>query len=84
MPSTSLDSPTVTTSGSLCPKLFLRRFIEVLVAASDAAFGESGQDGGVYDYEGHSGPGNQHLSKPKHGVLTAPSLPSPVRHGGGV
>ena len=42
-----VHSPTVTTSGSLWPKLFLRRFIEGFAAASEAAFGESGHDGGV-------------------------------------
>ena len=79
-----LDSPTVTTSGSLGPKLFLRRFIEALAVASDVAFGESGHEGGVCDHEGNVGPVNQQQSRPKQHVLTAPSLLRPVRHGGGV
>ena len=47
IPSKLRRSPTVTTSGSSCPKLFLRRFIEALAVASDAPLGESGQEGGV-------------------------------------
>ena len=73
-------APIVTTSGLSAPKLLRGRFIAA-VGLDSACLGDSGQEGGVCVHV---------LALHEDGfisyqaILTAPSLPRPARHGGGV
>lgn len=74
------DPPIVTTSGLSAPKLLRGRFIAA-VGLDSACLGDSGQEGGVC---AHRSVWAENTLTSNQAILTAPSLPRPARHGGGV